>query len=118
MVYSHKFEQFVSGNKCLSSPQWHCLRSMVQSSIAMFKDCQSGGYNLEDSKASVERLTSLVLLIALAYTCAGLRGQAIKSCGQQALYRSSERIEKTSATPQQFLDRFVRTDVDCCPRIL
>jgi hypothetical protein len=49
----------------------------------MFKDCKSGGYNLEDSKASVERLTSLVLLIALAYTCAGLRGQAIKSCGQQ-----------------------------------
>jgi hypothetical protein len=50
---------------------------------AMFKDCKSGGYNLEDSKASVERLTSLVLLIALAYTCAGLRGQAIKSKGQQ-----------------------------------
>ena len=50
---------------------------------AMFKDCKSGDYNLEDSKASVERLTSLVLLIALAYTCAGLRGQAIKSKGQQ-----------------------------------
>ncbi len=50
---------------------------------AMFKDCKSGGYNLEDSKASVERLTSLVLLIALAYTCAGLRGQSIKSKGQQ-----------------------------------
>ncbi len=50
---------------------------------AMFKDCKSGGYNLEDSQASVERLTSLVLLIALAYTCAGLRGQSIKSKGQQ-----------------------------------
>ena len=50
---------------------------------AMFKDCKSGGYNLEDSKACVERLTSLVLLIALAYTCAGLRGQAIKYKGQQ-----------------------------------
>ncbi len=50
---------------------------------AMFKDCKSGGYNLEDSKASVERLTSLVLLIAIAYTCAGLRGQSIKSKGQQ-----------------------------------
>ncbi len=50
---------------------------------AMFKDCKSGGYNLEASKACVERLTSLVLLIALAYTCAGLRGQAIKSSGQQ-----------------------------------
>jgi hypothetical protein len=50
---------------------------------AMFKDCKSGGYNLEASKASVERLTSLVLLIALAYTCAGLRGQLIKFSGQQ-----------------------------------
>lgn len=50
---------------------------------AMFKDCKSGGYNLEDSKASVERLTNLVLLIALAYTCAGLQGQAIKSKGRQ-----------------------------------
>jgi hypothetical protein len=50
---------------------------------AMFKDCKSGGYNLEESKACVERLTSLVLLIALAYTCAGLRGQAIKHKGQQ-----------------------------------
>lgn len=29
---------------------------------AMFKDCQSGGYNLEGSHASVERLTRLVLL--------------------------------------------------------
>jgi hypothetical protein len=50
---------------------------------AMFKDCKSGGYNLEDSKASVERLTNLVLLIAIAYTCAGLQGQVIKSKGQQ-----------------------------------
>ncbi len=50
---------------------------------AMFRDCKSGGYNLENSKAPVERLTNLVLLIALAYTCAGLRGQSIKSKGQQ-----------------------------------
>ncbi len=50
---------------------------------AMFKDCKSGGYNLEDSKASIERLTKLVLLIAIAYTCAGLQGQAMKSKGQQ-----------------------------------
>ena len=50
---------------------------------AMFKDCKSGGYNLEESKAGVERLTNLVLLIAIAYTCAGLQGQLIKSCRQQ-----------------------------------
>ncbi len=33
--------------------------------------------------SSVERLTNLVLLIAIAYTCAGLQGQVIKSKGQQ-----------------------------------
>jgi hypothetical protein len=64
----------------------------------MFKDCKSGGYNLENSKASVERLTTLVLLIAIAYTSAGLQGQLIKSKGQQALCKSSERIDKNGST--------------------
>ena len=50
---------------------------------AMFKDCKTGGYNLEGSKASEQRLSSLVLLIAIAYTCATLRGQIIKQTGQQ-----------------------------------
>ena len=49
----------------------------------MFKDCKTGGYNLEGSKASIERLTRLVLLIAIAYTCAGLSGRKIKHLGQQ-----------------------------------
>jgi hypothetical protein len=49
----------------------------------MFKDCKSGGYNLEGSKASVERLTRVVLLIAIAYTCAGLSGRKIKQLGRQ-----------------------------------
>lgn len=33
---------------------------------AMFKDCKTGGDNLEGSKASTERLTRLVMLIAMA----------------------------------------------------
>ncbi len=37
----------------------------------------------EGSKASNQRLSSLVLLIAIAYTCATLRGQIIKQTGQQ-----------------------------------
>ena len=32
---------------------------------ALFKDCKTGGYNLSGSKASIERLTRLVLLIPL-----------------------------------------------------
>ena len=43
----------------------------------MFKDCKSGGYNLEQCKGKDERLLSLILLIAIAYTCAVKKGQAI-----------------------------------------
>jgi len=50
---------------------------------AMFKDCKTGGYNLEDSHASEQRLISLVLIIAIAYTCAILQGKQIKSQGVQ-----------------------------------
>ena len=44
---------------------------------AMFKDCKSGGYNLEKCHGKDERLLSLILLIAIAYTCAIKKGQAI-----------------------------------------
>ncbi len=49
----------------------------------MFRDFKSGGYNLEDTKVSNERLISLILLIALAYTSATLQGQQIKRLGVQ-----------------------------------
>ena len=49
----------------------------------MFKDCKSGGYNLEQCKANEQRLLSLVLLIAIAYTCAIQKGKKIKSMGLQ-----------------------------------
>jgi hypothetical protein len=50
---------------------------------AMFKDCKTGGYNLEKSHANYERLNSLILLSALAYTCAVFQGQRIKRMGIQ-----------------------------------
>jgi len=34
---------------------------------AMFKDCKTGGYNLEKSHANNQPLTTLILLIAIAY---------------------------------------------------
>jgi hypothetical protein len=42
---------------------------------AMFKDCQTGGYNLEKTHASTERLNILILLIASFYSCATLQGK-------------------------------------------
>jgi hypothetical protein len=50
---------------------------------AMFKDCKTGGYNLENSHACYDRLKSLVLLIAIAYTCAIIQGRTIKQMGIQ-----------------------------------
>ena len=42
---------------------------------AMFKDCKTGGYNLEDSQASQDKLVRLVLLIAIAMTTGWLQGE-------------------------------------------
>jgi hypothetical protein len=50
---------------------------------AMFKDCKTGGYNLERSHANNQRLSSLILLIAIAYSCAVIQGKKIKTIGVQ-----------------------------------
>jgi hypothetical protein len=42
---------------------------------AMFKDCKTGGYNLEGCQASPERLIALMIVIALAMTSAWLQGK-------------------------------------------
>ena len=49
---------------------------------AMFRDCKSGGYNLEGSQGNEQRLTNLILLIALAYTASCLVGRKIRNTGQ------------------------------------
>ena len=41
----------------------------------MFKDCKTGGYNLEGTKANSHRLTNLILLIAIAYTMSRRRNR-------------------------------------------
>ena len=48
---------------------------------AMFRDCKTGGYNLEASYASQQRLIALILLIAIAYSCAILAGRKARSLG-------------------------------------
>jgi hypothetical protein len=50
---------------------------------AMFKTCKTGGYNLEKSHANNQRLNSLILLITIAYSCALLQWQKIKTMGIQ-----------------------------------
>ncbi len=52
---------------------------------AMFKDCQTGGYNLEKSHANNQRLTTLILLIAIAYSCAPPTGQKNQEYGNSKI---------------------------------
>jgi hypothetical protein len=49
----------------------------------MFRDFKKGGYNLEDTNVSGERLITLILLISIAYTSATIEGQQIKRKGVQ-----------------------------------
>ena len=63
---------------------------------AMFKDCKTGGYNLEGTHANISRLTNLVLLIAIAYTNKALYGEILKKKGQQKyIGRPEEKRRKT-----------------------
>jgi hypothetical protein len=45
----------------------------------MFRDCKSGGYNLEGCYVNEPRLSAIVLLIAIAYTSAIIQGIDISS---------------------------------------
>jgi len=54
--------------------------------------CQTGGYNLEGSQASPDRLIRLILLIALAMSSAWLQGQRTQLQRQQPyVCRSQEK---------------------------
>ncbi|MBE9116130.1 IS4 family transposase [Lusitaniella coriacea LEGE 07157] len=69
---------------------------------AMFKDCKTGGYNLEGSKASFERLTRLVLLLAIAYTLATSIGQAIRLKGQEQYIGRCRKVKQTITKNSNF----------------
>jgi hypothetical protein len=68
---------------------------------AMFKDCKSGGYNLEKCQAKDERLISLVLVITIAYSCAIFRGRKLKAMGVQKYIcrlREADRLPRRHST--------------------
>ena len=49
----------------------------------MFRDFKSGGYKLENTNVSGNRLISLILIISFAYSIATFQGQIIKRVGIQ-----------------------------------
>ena len=69
---------------------------------AMFKDCKSGGYNLEGSRANNQRLTNLILLIALAYTASVIKGKLIKISGYQKYVARLTEAQRNSRRHSNF----------------
>jgi hypothetical protein len=69
---------------------------------ALFKDCKTRGYNLSGSKASIERLTRLVLLIAIAYTYACLNGDKTRRSGQQKYVCRLKELKRTQRRHSNF----------------
>jgi Transposase DDE domain len=73
----------------------------------MFRDCKSGGYNLEGSKASQPRLNSLVLLIAIAYTQSYLQGSKYRSTStSKYIGRDQKSRYDTSSTSRFWLGSY------------
>ena len=69
---------------------------------AMFKDCKTGGYNLEGCHACESRLSSLVLIIAFAYTCTVLLGRKIKNIGLQKYISRITELGRTERRHSSF----------------
>jgi hypothetical protein len=66
---------------------------------ATFKDCKTGGYNLEKSHANNERLKSLTLVIAIAYSCAVLQWQKLNPMG---IKKYTRRLNKCKSLHRNF----------------
>ncbi len=69
---------------------------------AMFRDCKTGGYNLEGSKASPDKLVRLVLLIALAMTSAWLKGARTTVLGKSDYICRSKETGRTKRRHSNF----------------
>jgi len=68
----------------------------------MFKDCKTGGYNLEGSQASSDRLVRLVLLIALAMSAAWLQGQHTSTGGKSSYICRQKETRRTRRRHSNF----------------
>ena len=58
--------------------------------------------NLSGSYASIERLTRLVLLIAIAYTFSTFKGQSIRVRGQQEYISRLRKVKQTRTKNSHF----------------
>ena len=69
---------------------------------AMFKDCKTGGYNLEGCKASPDKLLRIILLIARAMTSAWLQGERTAVLGKSPYICRPKETERTKRRHSKF----------------
>jgi hypothetical protein len=69
---------------------------------AMFKDCKTGGYNLESTYTEGQRVMALILLIAIAYTCAILLGRQTRQAGLQKYIARLQQLQRSSRRHSTF----------------
>ncbi len=80
----------------------------------MFRDFKKGGYNLEDTKVSGERLISIILLISIAYTSATIQGQEIKRKGVQKYVGRIKEYGRTERRHSSFyIGLYGQTWINC-----
>jgi hypothetical protein len=70
----------------------------------MFRDFKKGGYNLEETNVNGQRLISLLILIAIAYTLSTTSGQRIKQMGIQ---KYVGRVKETGRTDRRHSSFYV-----------
>jgi hypothetical protein len=91
--YKEPWDIITSLNSVEEVMKIYATRSGIE---AMFKDCKTGGYNLEGTKANTLRLTNIILLIAIAYTNSALKGEILKrKAKQKYIGRPEEKRRKT-----------------------
>lgn len=69
---------------------------------AMFKDCKTGGYNLEATHTTGKRLIALILLMAIAYSCAVLAGRKSRCMGLQKYVGRLQELHRLSRRHSAF----------------
>lgn len=92
-------------NKKASKDPWYILTNLgnLKEALAvyrcrwgieqMFKDCKSGGYNLEKTRVNETRFMALMLIITMAYCLATLFGQRLR---ELSINKYAERITEYS----------------------
>ncbi len=69
---------------------------------SLFKDCKSGGYNLEQAKVHNARFLALVLVLVIAYSLATCAGQYFKYTGVDAYVARLQEAERQYPRHSEF----------------